>query len=83
MERIRKRGERIVERYEERMMMDMKGEGDGDADRLQEVWWKAVGQAVGEGIGTEGGEIEIITGRGGEDGEIGGEESEGTKGGEI
>lgn len=34
----------MVERYEERMMMEMKGEGAGDADRLEEVWWKVVGQ---------------------------------------
>lgn len=44
MESIRKRGERMVERYEERMMMEMKGEGDGDTDKLEEVCWKAVGQ---------------------------------------
>lgn len=34
----------MVERYEERMMIEMKGEGAGDADRLEEVWWKVVGQ---------------------------------------
>lgn len=44
MERIRKRGDRMVERYEEWMMIEMKGEGDGDTDRLDEVWWKTVGQ---------------------------------------
>lgn len=38
---------------------------------------------LGEGTGTEGGEIEFMIGRGGEDGEIAGEEPEGTKGGEI
>lgn len=47
---------------------------------MEDCW---AGGRLGEGTGTEGGEIEFITGRRGEDGEIGGEESEGTKGGEI